>query len=443
MKRHYGLIGHPLGHTLSPYIHRQIMKDCGIDGTYKAYDLDPEQTGKKIPALMKKLDGFNVTIPFKQAILPFLSGTDEQVRQYGAVNTVHGSRGYNTDSSGFSSLGIAFDRKRVLLLGAGGSARVMLVEAVRAGAREVVVCTRRPEQAQSLMLEVKANTGFDRITFCERDRLTCDYDVILNATPIGMWPECDGMPAPKGVLAGAEYVFDAIYNPLATKLVLAARSMGIRAQSGLAMLYRQAVEAQKIWNPDADFSNLSPLIQQFRLKQRLLKLFPVKFVLTGFMGSGKTTVGKTLAKLLHIGFVDLDVSIVEEKKKPIYEIFKSEGEDAFRETERLCLSQAVREERSLVIATGGGAVMDHDNVEVIRRHQGFIIFLSVELETIIGRIGGNNGGERPLFNGSDMDQVRRLFEARTPVYNSIADLVVDANGGVMDVASAIKALLDG
>lgn len=439
---HYGLIGHPLGHTLSPYIHRQIMKDCGIDGTYKAYDLDPERTGKKIPALMKKLDGFNVTIPFKQTILPFLSGTDESARQYGAVNTVHGSRGYNTDSSGFSSMGIVFDRKRVLLLGAGGSGRVMLVEAVRAGAREVVVCTRRPGQAEYLMQEVKENTGFDRITYCERDRLTCDYDVILNATPIGMWPECDGMPAPKSVLAGAEYVFDAIYNPLATKLVLAARSMGISAQSGLAMLYRQAVEAQRIWNPDADFSNLSPLIQQFKLKRRLLRLFPVKFVLTGFMGSGKTTVGKTLAKILHIGFVDLDVSIVEEKKKPIYEIFKSEGEESFRETERLCLSQAVREERSLVIATGGGAVMDRDNVEVIRRHQGFIIFLSVEMETILERIGGSSG-ERPLFNGSDLDQVRRLFEARTPVYNSIADLVVDANGGVMDVASTIKALLDG
>jgi shikimate dehydrogenase len=442
MKKHYGLIGHPLGHTLSPYIHRQIMKDCGVDGTYKAYDLDPGLTGKKIPALMRKLDGFNVTIPYKQSILPFLSGIDESGRQYGAVNTVFGRRGFNTDILGFSGLGIVFDRKRVLLLGAGGSARIMLYEVVRAGAREIVICTRRPVQAQSLLLEVKENTGFERISFCERNRLTCDYDVILNATPVGMWPECDGMPVQKSVLAGAEYVFDAIYNPLSTKLVLAARSMGIKAQSGLAMLYSQAVEAQRIWNPDADFSNLSPLIQQFKLKQRLLKLFPVKFVLTGFMGSGKTTVGKTLSKILHIGFVDLDLRIVEEKKKPIYEIFKSEGEESFRETERLCLSQAVREERSLVIATGGGAAMDRDNVEVIRRHQGFIIFLSVELETILQRIGGASG-ERPLFNGSDLDQVRRLYDSRTPVYNSIADLVVDANGEVSDVASAIKFLLDG
>ncbi len=440
MKKHYGLIGHPLGHTLSPYIHKQIMEDCGIEGTYKTYDFDPEEAAKKIPKLLKKLDGFNVTIPYKQTVLSYLDALDETSRRYGAVNTVSAGTGYNTDCLGFAGLGILFSRKRVLLLGAGGTARIMLFEAIRAGAREVAICTRRFQQAQSLQLEARAGTGFEKIFVCTQDQLTADYDIILNATPVGMWPECDGMPLPKEILIGAEYVFDAIYNPLATKLVLAARSMGVAAQTGLFMLYRQAVEAQKIWNPDADFSALSPLVLQVRLKKRLLRLYPVKFVLTGFMGSGKTTVGKALAKLLHVGFADLDVCVVEEKKKPIYEIFKNEGEEAFREAERLCLAQVMEERRSLVVATGGGALMDPVNVETVRRNQGFIILLSVKIETVLDRIG--NTSDRPLFHEKDREQIQNLYDLRIPVYHAAADAVVEADGNVAQVAAAVRDMLD-
>lgn len=441
MKKKYGLIGHPLGHTLSPAIHKQIMKDCGIEGNYRAYDLAPDQFEENAGKLMEKLDGFNVTIPYKQKIIAHLSEIDGKSRQFGAVNTVFRHCGYNTDYLGFRNCGISFLHKRVLLIGAGGVGRVMLHEAIRGGAKEVAICTRRPEQARTLQLEAKETLEYDKVVFCEQEMLAPVYDVILNATPVGMWPDCDGIPVSREILRGAEFVFDSIYNPLATKLVLAARSEGVRAQSGLGMLYRQAVEAQKIWNPDADFSRLSAWTRQNGLKRRLLRLFPVKFVLTGFMGSGKTTVGKALAGILHVGFVDLDTCVVEEKKKPIFEIFKTEGEAAFRQVEQSCLRQVLNEKMTLVIATGGGALMNPENVELVRRHQGFILFLSVDLETIQARIGKNK--DRPLFHGKEKEQVRALYESRIPAYNSIADCVVEADGSVRDVALRIKTMLDG
>jgi len=441
MKKKYGLIGHPLGHTLSPALHRQIMKDCGIEGTYRAYDIDPERFGVRVGKLMNRLDGFNITIPYKEKIAAELIDIDEASRPFGAINTVFRHRGYNTDYLGFRRCGIPFYKKRVLLLGAGGVGRVLLYEAVRAGAKEVTICTRRPEQALTLRNELKEALGYDQVLLCDRTKLTSVYDVILNATPVGMWPACDGIPVPKEILPGAEYVFDSIYNPLATKLVLAARSVGVQAQNGLAMLYHQALEAQKIWNPDADFSTLSALMHQVKLKRRLLRLFPVKLVLTGFMGSGKTTVGKALAKALHVGFVDLDVCVVEEKRKPIHEIFKNEGEPAFRQAEQLCLSRVLKEKRTLVIATGGGALMNPENVELVRKHQGFILFLSVDLEVIRSRVGKAN--DRPLLHGKEEEQVRNLYESRVPVYNSIADCVVEAGGSVNDTVLCIKTMLNG
>ncbi len=441
-KKRYGLIGHPLGHTLSPFIHKQIMKDCGIDGTYRAIDLAPADFGQMIGGLLADMDGFNVTIPYKQAIIPYLSRMDETARRFGAVNTVAEGYGGNTDSYGFRKCGIPIFQKRILLIGAGGVARVMLHEAFQAGAKDVTVCSRRPEQAQALLREAQGILGFSdqKGRFCSMEQLTPEYDVILNATPVGMWPHCDGIPIPKAIVYGAEYVFDSIYNPLATKLVLAARSAGIPAQNGLAMLYHQAVEAQRIWNPGADLASISFLLQRHKLKQLLLRSFPVKFVLTGFMGCGKTTVGKALAKLLHVGFVDLDLWIVEEKRKPIFEIFRSEGEAVFREIEQKCLLRAMEEPKTLVVATGGGALADPANVAIVRKHQGYILLLSADLETIHSRIGET--GSRPLLHDRTNDSIRCLYESRIPIYNAAADGVVETHGGIGEVALRLRTLLE-
>ncbi|MHB1483986.1 MAG: shikimate kinase [Saccharofermentanales bacterium] len=441
-KKQYGLIGHPLAHSLSPYIHKQIMKDSGISGTYRLYDLAPEEFDSKIEKLIRKLDGFNITIPYKEKIISSLESTGDRESQLGAVNTVYRKRGFNTDLPGFQDCYIPFSGKRVLLLGAGGVARVMLYEAARSGAQKITVCARRIEQAQKLATEGKVKFGCANIDCCEKKDLDPYYDTILNATPTGMWPECDGMPLPKEMLLGAEYVFDSIYNPLSTRLVLAARSYGIKTQSGLRMLYNQALEAQRIWNPDSgvtDISEVSVLAHQERLKRRLLKQSPIKIVLTGFMGSGKTTVGKSLARLLHVGFIDLDSTIVEEKKKPITAIFKSEGEEAFREAESRCLEKILQIPATLVIATGGGALIDPENVKMVRKHQGFIFYLDVPLETVLKRIGNNE--DRPMLKGDMRENAEILYEKRNPIYNSISDCSIDGQQNITDVAKSIKNIL--
>lgn len=438
-KKQYGLIGHPLAHSLSPYIHKHIMKECGINGTYRLYDVAPDEFDGKAGKLIKKLDGFNITIPYKEKIIPFLESTGDREKQLGAVNTVFGGRGFNTDLLGFQACYIPFSDKRVLLLGAGGTARVMLYEAARSGAQKITVCSRRIEQAQKLAAEANEKFECNIIDCCDGSKLDTYYDTILNATPIGMWPECDGLPLPKELLLGAEYVFDSIYNPLATKLVLAARSYGIKTQSGLRMLYNQALEAQRIWNPDVDISEITVLAHQEKLKRKLLKEFPVKIVLTGFMGSGKTAVGKALAKSLRVGFVDLDAAIVEEKKKPISAIFNSEGEEAFREAEKSCLLKTLQIPATIVIATGGGALIDPENVTIVRKHQGFIFYLEADLETVMARVGKTS--HRPLLQGDLRDNAKDLYEKRAPIYASIADCVVDSQANITNVTKNIRKIL--
>ncbi len=458
--RRFGLLGHPLGHTLSPYIHRKIMESAGINGEYRAYDADPRDFDAAAARLLEDLDGFNVTIPYKQEIIPKLDSLDLHASRLGAVNTVCGGRGYNTDAIGFRLSCMPLKGRRVLLLGAGGTARVMLGEALAQRALSVGIHARRTEQAEELIRRYAGDFPETRL-FVETaaggepdpdapgeasaglspsHRSSPEpYDVILNSTPVGMWPHCGGIPVSRAVIAEAEYVFDAVYNPLASRLVLAARSLGVRAQSGLEMLLHQAAAAQKIWNPDHDFSDFSFMTLEQMLRRRLLKKFPVKIVLTGFMGSGKTTVGKALARSLGIGFADIDLMVVEENAKPVSAIFKEDGEEHFRKSEKNCIRKAMEMPRSLVVATGGGAVMDPENVGIIRGNGGFLFFLHTSADTIFRRIGDD--GTRPLLGGRSRQKVEELYRQRMPLYYASADFTIEAEGGIPDIVEDIRSAL--
>ncbi|MHB8962559.1 MAG: shikimate kinase, partial [Saccharofermentanales bacterium] len=265
------------------------------------------------------------------------------------------------------------------------------------------------------------------------------YDVILNATPVGMWPHCEGIPLSRAVIAESEYVFDTIYNPLATRLVLAARSMNVKAQSGLGMLLHQAVAAQRIWNPCNDLTGFSFLTLEQMLKRRLLKKYPIKIVLTGFMGSGKTTVGRSLARSLGIGFADIDLMIVEENAKPIPRIFSEDGEAHFRHSEQNCIRKAMDMPKSMVIATGGGAVINPANIEIIRRNRGFLFFLQTDMETVFRRV--EDDGSRPLLNGKSRQKIAALYEHRLPQYYAAADFTLDADGEVAGIVMQIREAL--
>jgi len=415
----FGLIGHPLSHSLSPIIHRDIMKQCKINGSYELFDITAKDFKKKALELIETLDGFNITIPYKEKFSVITNSNYESAKITGAVNTVFEKKGYNTDISGFDFYNIDFKNKRVCLLGAGGVSRIMLFKALKGGSSEICICARRKDQAAKLAEDFLPDFPGAKITVSDFNGPDGAFDIILNGTPLGMWPKCNAIPIKDEIIKKAEYVFDSIYNPPSTRLLLKARSFGIKAESGLEMLVLQALEAQKIWNPGRSFVPFNPENIIPLLKNQLLKNFPVKYVLTGFMGSGKSTTGKKLAHELGIEFADLDLIVVEECKMSIPRIFKIKGEKYFREKERYCLEKLMKQKGSLVISTGGGALINPENVRTVKEKQGFIVYLEIALDEALKRLGDKN--ERPLLQGKAKEDIEKLYYSRIPIYENISD----------------------
>lgn len=437
--RRFGLIGKPLQHSLSPFIHERIMDAAGIKGEYKLYELGEGDLARELPKLLNELDGFNCTIPHKLQVRSFLKGLDSSAQLYGAVNTVYRGVGYNTDGFGFQSSCVPLRGKRVCLIGAGGVARVLAVEAARAGAREIVIRARRPERALELA-SLLAGLGFSQVK-CLDFQARESGDVLLNGTPVGMWPDVGGLPVPAEELAGAAAVFDTIYNPTATRLVLKAKSKGLWARGGLKMLFAQAVAAQRIWHPELDFGLLQGELARIEqeLAWEVLKRSPLKLVLSGFMGAGKTHVGGLLAQRLGIPFVDLDEAVTRRAQLSIAEIFSQLGEEGFRQLERECLEAELSSSGPLVLAAGGGAVVQGGAAQLIHDRGGLIIYLDVSLETALARCASGEG--RPLLQ-KGREAAAALYAQRRPLYKAAADLWVDGNEQAAVVVDAILAAFE-
>lgn len=433
--RRFGLIGHPLGHSLSPLIHERIMEVVGIKGEYKLYDLKPQELKEELPKLISSLDGFNCTIPYKQAVIPYLQTIAPCAEGYGAVNTVYRGVGYNTDGAGFIACQVPMKGKNVCVLGAGGVARVLALEAARAGAREVLVQARNKARASELVEKVRSE-GFNNVAI--RTENSSLPNVILNGTPVGMWPNQGELPTSEAEIVGADAVFDTIYNPTATRLVLTAKSQGVWAKGGLQMLFEQALAAQQIWHPDLDFSSFQAELSRIpqSLAREVLQQNPLKLVFTGFMGSGKTHIGSRLAKRMHgdLPFLDLDQVIAERAQKSIKEIFQEQGEAAFRALERECLLELLKRPGSLLVASGGGALCQPELVEKVRNLGGLVIYLDVPFEVALKRMGADL--ERPLLQGG-LEKVQHLYNLRKPLYKVAADLTVPADRNEKDVVDFI------
>lgn len=265
-ERKFAVIGHPIGHTMSPFIHKRLFELSGIDGDYGIYDIAPEELASKYSEL-RNLDGYNITIPYKPAIIPFLDKLDKKAQLYGSVNTVKNgecAEGYTTDPDGFlmalRAAGIALNNS-VVILGCGGVARTFAYEAALAGCNTVIAV--RPDDlkvAAALAGEIQTKVYNSFVSTSLISRLKGDFDLLVNATPLGMYPNVDEMaPAPE-ILAKCENVFDAVYNPLETKLIKMARANGSKAVGGMSMLVWQAVRAHEIWDnisyKDDDISQL-------------------------------------------------------------------------------------------------------------------------------------------------------------------------------------------
>jgi shikimate dehydrogenase len=428
----YALIGHPLGHSLSPFIHRELMQAAGLPGTYDLIDLPPEELASRAPELLDRLAGLNCTIPYKEAILPFLQSLDPAAAAIGAVNTVWRHRGYNTDMAGFLADCPPLEGRRVLILGAGGVSRTLAFAAATDGAA-ITLLARRPQQAEALASSIRATWPHrsvscpDSLASWLQTRPFAADDarpwILLNGTPVGMWPDTAGIPFPAEWLGSFSFVYDTIYNPAATRLVLAARSRGVAARNGLGMLVAQAAAAQRIWHPDVNFPDeiCRPLLR--RLPQAILGRSPLTLLLIGYMGSGKTTVGRILADQLGLDFVDLDQAVESASGQKIPDLFATQGEPVFRRLEQEQLARILHRGRSQVLATGGGALLDPAAETIVRAAPALVIFLDVPLEVMRRRIGAGEG--RPLVYQQGEDRFTSLYQQRRPRYQALADLRVE------------------
>lgn len=253
------LIGYPLGHSISPQIHRRLFELSGIDGCYELHEVAPGTLKESIPAL-RGYDGFNITIPYKQQIIPLLDGLSSGAAVYGAVNTVvcrDGTlTGYNTDAEGFLRALADADihlSGRVLLCGTGGVAHMAAVEALRHSCA-LTVASRNPVKSATFTADLSRSFPQCHLENRPLSDPGAGYNLIVNGTPAGMYPHPEGCPVPAAALDGSKAVFDAVYNPLETVFLKEARARGLKAQGGLSMLVWQAAAAETLWT-DAHFTS--------------------------------------------------------------------------------------------------------------------------------------------------------------------------------------------
>lgn len=252
----FAVIGHPIGHTMSPFIHTRLFALSGIDAEYTKLDIAPENLAQEYQKTLLKLDGYNITIPHKQNIIPLIDEIDSKAKMYGSVNTVANrdgiAKGYTTDPDGFlkalDASGIVLSG-RVVILGCGGVARTMAYE-VALKNLPVLFAVRIEDVkiAESLCEEIKNTISGAKAEYCTIPQLEGDIDVLVNATPIGMFPRVEAQPVSDEIINKSANVFDAVYNPLETVLIKKAKANGANAVGGMSMLVWQAVVSHEHWD---------------------------------------------------------------------------------------------------------------------------------------------------------------------------------------------------
>lgn len=272
----YTLIGYPLGHSMSPWIHERLFKLSGKSAEYTLTEIPPEELENRIPEL-KSLNGFNITIPYKTDIIPCLDKLDESAERYQSVNCVStdesGSYGYNTDCTGFTR-SVPNLKGKVLLIGCGGVGRMMAIEAAVRGA-ELTISEPNQERADALKAELLRKCPDAKIRFISADSLDEEFDLIMNASPVGMFPKVDNCPVSDQLIQKCQAVFDVIYNPTETLFMKKARAFGKTAVGGAAMLVWQAVRAHEIWyQAEFDHKDIEQMILD--MEQEIDRIFNQK-----------------------------------------------------------------------------------------------------------------------------------------------------------------------
>lgn len=394
----YGLIGEHLKHSYSCEIHAQIA-----DYEYELHEIPPSGLGGFLKK--REFNAINVTIPYKQDVIPYLDEISDTAKRIGAVNTIVNRNGRlygdNTDFAGMLALakhiGVDMNGRKVLILGTGGASKTGHALAEYMGAQSVYYVSRSGKDGS--------------ITYEQAVTEHSDAQIIINATPVGMFPKQDGRPIDISAFPKLEGVIDAIYNPLRTNLILDAQERGIPAEGGLYMLSAQAVHASAVFRD-------IPLDESLVDKAfKSVKNDKQSIVLIGMPSSGKTTVGRILAEKCGKQLADTDEYIVRKIGMPISDFFAKHGEAEFRKIEKETVAE-LSATGGRIIATGGGAVLDAENVRALKQN-GVLVFLDRRPENLIAT------DDRPL--ASRRSALEKLYAERYDIYCAAAELHIDAN----------------
>lgn len=406
----YGCIGEHLTHSFSKEIHNALA-----DYDYCIRELTPDE----LPQFMESRDfkAINVTIPYKKDVIPYLEWISPEAKAINAVNTIVNVDGklygYNTDFYGLKSLierqNVSLESKCVAVLGSGGTSNTAYAVAQSVGASSIVRVSRTPSE------------GY--ISYDELYGIADRVDVIINTTPCGMFPDIGTSAVDVTRFKNLSAVFDAVYNPLVSKLVYDARQKGITATGGLYMLVSQAAYAvEKFINTPVNNDAVEKIYNDLYKSK-------MNIVLVGMPSCGKSTVGKVIAENFNKAFVDTDEYIVSADGREIPEIFRADGETVFRQKESEAVFD-IAKSTGTVVATGGGVVLDKSNIDILKEN-GRVYFIDRPLEMLV------TTGDRPL--SSNRADLEKRYNERYSLYTACADVIIDGSGTVDEVVGRIEA----
>ena len=404
----YGLIGGKLGHSFSKIIHNQIA-----DYNYDLLELT--QAGLVEFLTKKEFKAVNVTLPYKQEVIPYLDDMSQAAKDIGAVNCIRNDNGklvgHNTDFDGLMALvkymGLDIKDKWVLILGTGGTSDTANAVCNALGAQRVIKVSRSGKDGSVTYEEALEN--------CK------GAEIIINTTPVGMYPNNYSHSIELTGFTNLEGVIDVVYNPLRTSLVSQALSLGVKAQGGLYMLVAQAVYASEFFTGREYDKTLIEKIYNNLLREKN------NIVLTGMPSSGKSTIGGILAEKMGRDFIDTDKMVERKMKMPIKKIFESYGEAYFRNLETEAVKEASKHSGA-IIATGGGVVLKEENIRALKQN-GKIFFIDRDVEKLVPT------SSRPT--ALDKNAILKRYEERYDIYKTTADVIVENNSKPDSVVSKI------
>ncbi len=455
-----GLIGDPVTHSVSPVMHNAAFDFLGLDYIYLPFAVTKDRLARAVDGVRGlNIRGLNVTIPHKVAVIPFLDRLEPLAERIGAVNTIVNDdgvlTGHNTDAAGFlkalQGRGIEPKGKVVVLLGAGGAARAIAFALAEKGAR-LTILNRKQELDWAVELAGSVSSFSGRkVKALELNEpnlkaALVPADVVVNATSVGMSPNNGQSPVARELLRPGLVVFDIVYSPVKTRLLSEAEQAGAVTVNGLDMLVWQGALAFELWT-----GAKAPVEVMRKEVARALGGTPfggavgagerktTSVALVGFMGAGKTAVGRVLAEKMNKELVELDSLIVEKAGKSIARIFDQEGEIVFRQLE-MEVTREVAGRKNQIIACGGGVVLNKINIDRLKA-EAVVVYLMASPEAIQERVVAGDAEVRPLLGDGDKSlAIRELLAFRQPFYRRAADIIIDTSRmGIEAVAEQIIA----